>query len=434
MTRPATPGDGTLLALDAGIDDLSSGAGEEGLLAVARCLAALPDEVWDEVAPLHQSRRRELRRHPVLAVAAALVLLAVLAGAGLLASVGAGPPNRPAQAVHPGTWRLAGYIDQPAWTTGDPAGALGGPVLVTCAGGATCYAVEPGSAVVEASKDGGSTWSPSTAPGPMASALSCPTAQVCAAATGGPAGPAVGFTTDGGATWSSRPAPTAVTNLSCSSATVCVALGNGASATAVVALHTADAGSTWTMVPVPDHFIPDVRDGLSCPAAGRCVAAGVAPGSPSAGAVRYSADGGASWSVATLPAGVALVRAVSCADAAHCVAVGNGVATAPGSPYGPSEALTSSDGGRSWSLAGPVLTGTAGSLSCPVPGRCWAAGHRQSAGLLAATTDGGASWSAVGIPAGVEYVGDISCPTTGDCVAVGSATTTVGQIVLRPPG
>lgn len=438
---------GSVLALDAAIDRLAAepgpGEGPDGLVGVARRLAVLPDELWDEVAPLYRPPRR--RAHPLLSIAAAAVLVVVLVGAGLLLTR-RGPTTQPTTA----RWRLAGFLHQAAWAHGGAAGGVGDALLVTCPGSSRCYAVQPGSAVVETSVDGGATWSASSVPAPVTSAVSCRAPGACAVAV---AGPSVLFTTDGGKTWSGRPVPDVVSDLVCRSAVDCTAIGQGPATPATpggptVALRTTDGGARWTVAAVHPSFVPDIREGLSCTGAGHCVAAGVVPGSPSTGAIRYTADGGATWSPAMLPAGVQLVRAVACADARRCVAVGNGGApatgpaagTGTGAPYGPSEALTSTDGGRSWTLAGHVLSGgvTVGALSCPTAGHCWAAGHRQADGLVVATSDGGATWKAAGLPAGVEYVADISCPATGSCVAVGSGTTAArvheGQVVLRGPG
>ena len=397
----------------------------------------------------------------VIVVAAVVTLLAVLGNA----FSGQSPSmvtNLPATPVG---WRLAGFIDQPAWQT-DPATTVGSAAVVTCPSASTCYADvmggSPADTVAEASTDGGASWQGSALPTgwQLTSALSCPTAGQCLAGGSTP-GAAVLSTSDGGTTWSASPLPVTVaqvTNLACNGPSVCVGTGYGPAAPGTtagpsVAVVTGDGGSSWTTAALPGPFVSDNPEGLACPTAQSCVAVGATSFSTSTatGAARYSMDGGVSWSPAVVPADVARLRAVACASAAECVALGN-----TGSPFGPTEALTSTDGGQSWSVAGPVGPAPAvlSSISCPTVTECWAAGTlaTSESGTVVATDDGGTTWAVAPLPTklspaeqgatglselDVQSVSSISCPTASTCVALGTERTLAPaerKIVLRTDG
>ncbi|MGH9082776.1 MAG: WD40/YVTN/BNR-like repeat-containing protein, partial [Acidimicrobiales bacterium] len=412
----------------------------------------------------------------VLAAAVAAAVIAALAATGVLVSGSFGQPGPTG-----GTWRLAGYVDQPAWAPAASAGQPGSAPLVTCPSATTCYADQPGAApagsVVEVTVDSGASWraSPTPAGTRLVSGLSCPEGETCAVGaqdvrSAGPGGPAAAvlFTGDGGEVWSLRPVPPAMTtvaDVACTSASDCAVLGYGTPTTAApdgppVALHTADAGTTWSVAPIPGPFVVQARDGASC-AGTVCVAAGLAslggPTSAETGAVRYSPDGGATWLPASIPPGVATVRAVSCTDPTHCLALANGTSGGGAFPFGPAEVLKSDDGGRNWASLGPPLPGavTLGSISCRDAGHCWAAGIGSSSaqpgsgsGVIAATADGGATWSPVTLPTApapgsglesldVQAVSSVDCPAVGSCLALGLRAATGGPepaVALRSPG
>jgi hypothetical protein len=424
-------------------------------------------------APSRTPARAPARRRPpprrvlvgssaaVIVVAAVVTLVAVLGNAfsGQSPSMVTNLPATPA------AWRLAGFIDQPAWQT-DPATTVGSAAVVTCPSASTCYADvmggSPADTVAEASTDGGTSWQGSALPTgwQFTSALSCPTAGQCLAGGSAP-GAAVLSTADGGTTWSASVLPAAVaqvTNLACNGPSVCVGTGYGPAAPGTtagpsVAVVTGDGGSSWTTAALPGPFVSDNPEGLACPTAQSCVAVGATSFSTSTatGAARYSMDGGVSWSPAVVPADVARLRAVACASAAECVALGNA-----DSPFGPTEALTSTNGGQSWSVAGPVgpTPAVLSSISCPTVTECWAAGTlaTSESGTVVATDDGGTTWAVASLPTklspaeqgatglpelDVQSVSSISCPTAGTCVALGTERTLAPaerKIVLRTDG
>lgn len=376
-------------------------------------------------------------------MAAVVVVLAVAAGVGALFANGG--PSGPSRGTR---WQVAGYLHQAPWQSVLGANAVYS-LTATCPGPSTCYLADPGTRAIKVTNDGGSHWSTVDLPqgSEDGSALACAGPRTCAVAT---RHPAVLFTADGGATWRRTAVPAGVVGvaeLTCSSPTACVAIGSGPATPGTpsgpaLALRTTDGGATWSVSTVPSPFIASSRHGLSCPGAGRCVTAGVVP-DQSIGAVRFSTDGGATWSASTLPPGVAYIHALACPDATDCLALGNGLSkTRTGDPYGPTQVLRSTDGGRTWTRGATDIGGgvTAESLACPTPLRCWAVGKAYATpeGVVLGTTDGGATWSGARLPAHVQFVIDISCHSASACLAVGGAVvfrqpTPVG-VVLRGPG
>lgn len=446
MSGRRAPSAQELLDLDVRLDDLAAGKPleDDGLMVVAARLASLPESVWDEVAPpaLVPGRDRRPARWPgrrsaVVGIAAALVAAAVVSG--LVATGGGTPTER-----SPTAWALAGFVDQPAWGVGAGPGRTDQSVQLTCPSPSTCYADQPArppaAAVVEVTRDRGTSWSSRRLPaGTVTStALSCTSSTDCSVGVRGPAGGEVLSTTDGGAHWaaSALPDPSVrLAGLACTRSGTCVALGyepGTTPATTTVAFRTADGGARWTAAGVPGPFVPRVADGLACDGHD-CVAVGtVLTGTTASGAVRFSTDGGATWSVSSLPTGLGPVGAVSCSGAGHCLSVATARTTRPGSPAGPLEAMATVDGGRSWRVAAPLVdVDGIRSVSCPTAASCWVAGSTKgSGGLVAVTRDGGASWAPVGLPSGpvtgsglttldLVAVVSVSCPTVTSCLAIG---------------
>ena len=518
-----------LSALDAYLDALAAAeplpapAGvDPALAAVARRLGRLPASAWAAAAPLYQGPapapvavdpiavdrpaaghrypragpRRPARPPAAVAWAAtAAAVIVILAVVGINTFSGQ-PPERPVTGVStvPASWRLAGFIDQMAWQPSS-SGAVAASVTATCPTVTTCYADNLGSsqygAVVEVTTDGGATWQAASLPAGtwLTSNLTCPTAEGCL--VGGYAGvpvgaaspsggtPAIFVTTDGGGDWSTVPLPGSaaeVVSLACRSATACVGASYGTPTStarqgAAASVRTTDGGASWSVTPFPGVFVPSNPYGVSCADAGDCVVVGTTGfgttptgSSTASGAALYSVDGGATWSAATVPAGIAVVRAVSCSDEGECMAVANGPATVAdeavaSSPYGPSTVLVSTDGGRSWTTPGAIGLAPADltAIACPTAVDCWAVGHGFSGatttvptGIIESTDDGGVTWSTETLPTratpaqqastgltdlDIEDVSSISCPADASCLALasqGSSTAATDQhLVLR---
>ena len=114
------------------------------------------------------------------------------------------------------------------------------------------------------------------------------------------------------------------------------------------------------------------------------------------------------WTI--VPTGVASLNDLSCAPGGGCVAVGNtGAVTnapGPGGPWTPSPA-SPIDSSR-----------TLGAVACPSTTLCVAV---DSAGSAVTSADGGTTWSSA-IPLGLGHaLNDLSCPSATFCAAVDSS-------------
>jgi photosystem II stability/assembly factor-like uncharacterized protein len=269
-----------------------------------------------------------------------------------------------------------------------------------------------------------SSWSTQANDGPNIQVIgvSCPTTSMCVAV--GAAGDAyttigsssaqsgaIEVTTDGGATWHAQAEPSGqgiLQGVSCGSSSDCVAFGYTDSATAI---YTTDGGAHWTADTLNERL-----SGVSCASGSQCVVV-----SEGASPILVSADGGATWNPATVPAGAG-VQAVSCPSTTECVAVGPSSTNAP-------TMLTSSDGGRTWSSATPPsgVNSIIDSVSCGTPTTCIAIGPSAAAW----SNNGGQTWTATTLPSSVLAIYHASCsPSSTTCVATGISTAADGPIVL----
>jgi hypothetical protein len=238
-----------------------------------------------------------------------------------------------------------------------------------------------------AEKWNGTAWQLQTAPGkgPLA-AVSCVSASFCAAvgtqATTSGTGPlAVKWN---GTAWSTQPLPapagatlSAMTGVSCTSATSCEAVGTYNEDIAFAAVWN---GSVWKLqtVPAPAGAVATVLDGVSCPAAGACEAVGLQESNSSSGPLAEAWNGTA-WSAQATP------------------------------------------------LPAGALSGTLAGVSCTSAGACTAAGYYDNASeteLSLAEVWNGTAWSVQSTPnptsSDDEFTG-VSCGAAGACTAVGSA-------------
>jgi hypothetical protein len=413
-------------------------------------------------------------------VIAACVVAALVAG--LLAVVLPGPrpltkplttgwqPARPLPAspatpsARIGGWRLASYLVAAGWQE-NSAGPE--PGYLTCPTTRTCYvegdnaSSSSGPADMDSfyvSSDGGATWSVLPLPGGISftSALSCGSAVGCAAGALYNGQPVFITTANGGHSWTLDPLPAGdgqIFKLSCPSAADCEGL---ASATgkpiepgiaglmaSVRVVGTTDGGAHFTAVRFESgHSLQDI----SCPTTSYCVAVGVydesvlSRSAPINGFVMISRDGGASWRLGTLPAGLSPgpFPQVSCLNTTQCWMIGyvHDVAY--------SVMASSSDGGATWtehSLPATIPQPQLFSFACPTAATCYAAGqdsvpqqigstYNAGSAVVAVTQDGGRTWSRVSFPAPAHVpggmqgdsflsIGFIQCPAAGSCVALG---------------
>ena len=340
-----------------------------------------------------------------------------------------------------------------------PAVAQVGLAAIACADSTNCVAVGPGgygqgaAPVIVVTTDGGVTWTSERMPGGVDSlvGVACPSAAVCwAVGSSGSAfssGPSVLLqSTDGGATWGAVPVPAPANGLdaiSCGTVTTCTAVGASGSI-----VTTADGGATWT-AQTPPSDAPGFA-GVACSSAKDCWATGgmtnasyfsigpIAVGlSSSGGTVVATTDGGTTWTAQQLPADVASVGGISCADSTHCMAV------AAAASYVSSMLLTTADGGTTWTAAAPLGSAVATSIDCPTVATCVAGGALpplpgalQSQGLglgsflaVALTTvDSGAVWSTGIVPTGAMMINNTMCLDATHCWSVGAAASAAGGI------
>ena len=247
-------------------------------------------------------------------------------------------------------------------------------------------------------------------------AISCPTLKTCVAVGGDDTLLGVVATSSNdGSIWVSSSLESGVPEMNavdCSSANDCVAVGQGAT------LATTTGGNGWTSGTIPTANTTLL--GVSCASSSTCVSVGVTPGNagPYGGQVLVSSDGGATWRTPTLPVNVGALGSVACPSTMFCVAVG-------------AQILVSTDGGQSWT---PQFvdggTGVLRSVSCASATVCVAIGSnpsgltdRNAGAFEVVTSDGGATWTSVAMPAKSSTLNAISCSNGSDCVVGGVSLT-----------
>ena len=185
-------------------------------------------------------------------------------------------------------------------------------------------------------------------------------------------------------------------------------------------------GRSWTLLPTsaPAGTVSGLN-AVSCPSSASCVAVGdvaaVADPGVTRPLVETMTDG--AWTAAALPpmgTGQGILYGVSCAAAGQCMAAGN---VYTGSTTG--AALVLSQNGSTWSLdqaalgqgGDPSLT----ALGCADAGHCVVAGTAlESARKVLARVDAD-GWQALASPSFSDNVQGLACPAVTRCVAVGSA-------------
>jgi photosystem II stability/assembly factor-like uncharacterized protein len=287
--------------------------------------------------------------------------------------------------------------------------------------------------------------------------LSCPTARVCTAVGGSSTSvPSVYRTVDGGATWTqqavSLDAPK-LTNVSCPTATYCIAEGDVGIVQSYDELHfavTRDAGASWSAPPIVD--VIGNAGALACAGERRCYELG------GYGYLERSTDGGANWK-RLIAQGWPSVDDVACRYRSTCFVVGQtrtsalqlgrlvgygariaSVVRIPDTQgrnhlriscptgvscsiidyhFGGGAFLATSDAGSTWmSWPLPFATHDVTGFSCLSPHVCIALVAAHGASHILRTTDGGASWKT---SASTEpLLASLSCGSSTDCVAVGA--------------
>ena len=224
--------------------------------------------------------------------------------------------------------------------------------------------------------------------------------------------------------------------VSCSSDTNCFAVGlrDGTSGEGQLTFAERWNGTTWSIVPTPNdsHAIYSVLEGVSCPSAGSCFAAGwyQAKNTLAAHSVieRWN---GTSWSLVASPipkdSTRTLLSSVSCASDTRCFAAGYAITDVDQVTIHDAPLIDVWDG-TSWSVATTPALGTGEALlydiSCATSSSCFAIGYQLSGAVRALFERwNGTSWS-LAEPSGssTTQVLGITCRNTTACVAVGTTT------------
>lgn len=164
---------------------------------------------------------------------------------------------------------------------------------------------------------------------------------------------------------------------------------------------------------------------LDCPSVSACYMTG--EGGPSKppyvgpaflDAVYFSADTGASWSSLKLPAGFrfSVGLPLTCGSTEDCAGAGV-LGTKPA-------IISTTDGGHSWTVVPLALPGPLGSLSCAPGPVCYGTiglfppgktGRFVPVQELVSTTNGGRSWTIDALPGAIEVL-TLACPSSRECV------------------
>ncbi len=354
--------------------------------------------------------------------------------------------------------RVLGETKGTPLVLGQPApvgtGQLG---AVSCATDHRCWAVgvagpDPppapaGPTVIVATTNGGRTWKAQHVTGgatPQLSGISCPTATSCmAVGSNGASLPGSGVvvtTQDGGRTWAAATTPASaltVSSVSCATTADCTAIVS--QGTQTWSAHSTDFGQTWQQEGSLPGLLVAAAD-LTCVAGGTCLVAGYVPtaNGHGEGAIALSDDGGQTWALASVPAGIGLLQSTACVSATECLAAGTTTTTASDVVPAKGELLRSDDGGHTWtpSTGAPPVDDVYG-VACPDTRQCamvgtdWVGLPAVGTGAVAQSVDGGQTFRASKAAYVPLSLTALACPTSAACVAVGGNT--VARLALLTP-
>jgi len=421
----------------------------------------------------HKSTSRLRMTHSVRQRFALGMAAAVLIIGGVVVSVNGLGTQSVASAS---SFRLASYVTIPGFQASSQTIQFANNV--TCPTSTDCYLEarnmnDPTAAAgnnVYFSGNGGNSWQQLSLPmGVYAdTTLSCTSSQQCSFGGGQFNGvdtngkpimePVLVSTSNGGSSWdvATLPLPTngslalwgnaSIGSLQCVSASSCNAVllanftGPGYSTVVDnVFMQTTDRGQSWSSEIMPGQPAPSAQgaepsgspintNAMSCPTIQFCVASTFFSSSDGESSIVWRTDnGGATWSVGSLPNGLLSPGPISCPDTQHCWII----AYPPSSGTG-GELLESSDGGANWVDRSPIGTSPTTSwlsASCPTDNNCWLAGKTEgsdSSSVVYASSDAGQTWNEASLPTAVgaesaplKGIDTIDCDANLTCIVLG---------------
>ncbi len=218
--------------------------------------------------------------------------------------------------------------------------------------------------------------------------------------------------------------------VSCASATSCVATGSFIDEEFEEGLPFTVTynGTKFSLAPTPKLKEGTRLADVSCTSSTACLAVGQSSGGSSTLALAWN---GSEWSTqaSLTPTGkTAWLTGVSCASPLACTTVGW--------DYGGGEWLTLAERfSASWTLESPPdpkagNSSTLADVSCSSSSSCLAVGYDSYAGHTLGEFWNGTKWSLIGGEAG-QYPGEVSCGSAASCWAVGSKLSDGSPLVQR---
>lgn len=196
------------------------------------------------------------------------------------------------------------------------------------------------------------------------------------------------------------------------STTTCFAVGSTASNAGVVAATT-NGGASWSIQSIPDAT--PALDGIACPSENSCYAIG----NTNPGAVLIATtNGGATWNseASALPRGMHGPYGIACPSTSDCYIVGRGGST--GSGAGAGIVVATTNGGSTWTTKHEYM-GTLYAVACPTKKVCYAVGDDGNGfAVILETETAGATWKFEELDSSIGPLASVSCSSFTTCSAV----------------
>ena len=214
-----------------------------------------------------------------------------------------------------------------------------------------------------------------------------------------------------------------LSDISCTSPTVCMAVGTSEGTTNQV-LAESRSGSSWIVQGIAQPAAGSSLNGISCTSANACITVGNSPKGSTGARPLAERWNGISWTILGAKDIATATRTslteVSCVSATRCMAVGDSQNSVRDVP------LAELWNGARWRIVpAPAVKGATASLlsgiSCMSATRCLAVGYSVKSGNFATLAElwNGKAWRIIGTPTGPgDAFGAVSCKA-GVCEAVG---------------